>query len=168
MTNLIIPGEPQSARRLAERASQKQGPAWGPMAVAGTVVAAAAAADAGLRMFPFGFGEPQWEATTMIALLDRVPFVLLGLALMTGAAIAQARPKGLMVMAILTLLFAVVTGFAAFLLLTAVPRVIGARPDAAVLQGLRRNTTRGAFEAVACVLGSMWIAFRAWQNYKKL
>lgn len=163
-----MPRKASVGGRGEDRPGPKQAAGWGSAAVAGTAFAAAAAADIALRLYPFGFGEPLWEATTMIATLDRMPLVLLGLGLLVGAAIAQSRRIGLISLVGGTVLFAIVTGFAAFLMATAVPRVFGSGAEAQVLAGLRRNTTRATFEAVVCVAGSLWIAWRGWQQYQKL
>jgi len=168
VADLIMPRKAGAGGRGEDRPGPKQAAAWGSAAVAGTAFSAAAGADIALRLYPFGFGEPLWEATTMIVALDRMPLVLLGIGLLLGAAIAQSRRIGLFALAAVTVLFAIATGFAAFLLATAVPRVFASGAEAQVLAGLRRNTTRAAFEAAVCVLGALWIAWRGWQQYQKL
>ncbi len=167
MADLIVTGR-SSGSRGEERGGHRLAAAWGPVAVGGIACAAAAAADTGLHLVPIGFGDALWEAAAMIAALDRLPLIVLGVALVAGAAVAQARRRVLLAVAVTSLVLAIVAAFAGILATTAVPRVLAMAQDTPNLGELRRGATRAAMEAAACGAAALWIAWRTWQHHKKL
>ena len=159
----ILVGE--GKRRSSPAPSPESG--WQLLAGLGWLFALVAASDLALVWYPFGFGNPDWEISTVSATVDHLPLLTVGLALIFGASVANRK---------LWTLQATCIGFLILALFVVGSTIMFGRGVGAARQGLTdvesrtnltRVTTKTIIQAILYSIGFVWIAVKGFKHSKQ-
>jgi hypothetical protein len=119
--------------------------------------------DVGLAWVPSGFGSPEREFGTMLAMLNGLPLPALGLTLVMTAALADgyARVARAAALALVGLAALVVVG--AFVFATAIPLALRNAVGTSVRVGTEKAVLKGMALALLYPTACVAIAIRGWR-----
>jgi len=121
---------------------------WKVMSWAGLALVLVTAADFLLALVPLNVGDPQWEFGTVTVILNGMPAMAMGLALLIGSAAARGSRWQLRTFAtILFVLSALILAGITLYALT-VPIAFKSTTNAVVLFGLKKAVARTVVQAV--------------------
>ena len=110
-------------------------------------------AELGWGLYPYTFGNPEWEFGSLSDFLNRLPLLGLGLTLVLASALRRGFSTRALLWATLLLLVAVVVSVFGLLLLTNLPVVLASQPDGPIrvqlLKGAAKSGVQTAVYALA-------------------
>ena len=135
-------------RSDASRTAASPDLGWKVMGWGGLALVLVAAADFLLALVPLNVGDPQWEFGTVTVILNGMPAMAMGLALLVGSAAARgSRWQSRTLAVILFLTSAVILASITLYALT-VPIALKSTTNAVVLFGLKKAIARTVVQAV--------------------
>jgi hypothetical protein len=119
--------------------------AWRALAWFGLLLALIGLADVALRWYPLGVGSPEWEFATISGSLGSLPLATMGLAAMLASFLARGVRAGIITLAIVLLVLALLVGAAYTLFVLDIPLALRAPAPAslAVRQAIARTSVMG-------------------------
>jgi hypothetical protein len=108
--------------------------AWSAIVWLGFAFALIGWSDVFIGLYPYQVGNPDWEFGAVSAMLDSMPLGTLGVGMATAACTAQHRRLGLLVLAILATMAAMLLVLCGGMYGLAVPVVLKSIPDPTRLQ----------------------------------
>ena len=160
----ILVGEGKR-RSSASAPSPESG--WQLLGGLGWLFAVVAASDLALVWYPFGFGNPDWEISTVSATVDHLPLLTVGLALIFGASVANRRMWTLQGTCIAFLVLALFIVGSTLLFGRGVGAARQALTDAESRTNLSRVTTKTIIQAIVYCVAFVWIAIKGWKYSKQ-
>ena len=137
---------------VAKEASRAKAPApdfaWSLMSWVGLALVIVGGQDLVLALIPLRIGNPEWEFGTVTAMLNGMPAMTMGLALVLGGAAARGIRWLMRVAAVLlfVLAAAILAGFTLYAL--TIPIALSASNNPVIVLGLKKAIARTAVQAV--------------------
>lgn len=137
---------------------------WSLLGWIGLVFVGVGGVDLLLTWYPMQFGNQEWEFGTVSAVLDGLPVLTLGLALLMGAGTARGERWLVRTMAIVFVLLAILILISAILYVTNVPAALKTVTQPVIRTGLKKAIVKAAGQSVLYPLAYLWIARKAWRH----
>lgn len=131
---------------------------WQVLSVVGLCLVVAGAADLGLGLFPLRFGNPEWEFGSISNLLNRLPLVGLGLALVLVASLARRAVAATYVWSSILLLVAIVVFVFGLLYGTNLPLVLASLSEGTARSLLQKAIVKTVAQVVIFFVGFFIVA----------
>lgn len=121
---------------------------WAMLGWTGAVLAVVGAQDLLLSLLPLGIGNPEWEFGTVTAVLNGMPVLTMGLALLLASAAVRGLTLRVRVLAgaLFVLAALILVGFTLYAL--TIPVALGSVADPGILLGLKKAIAKTAVQAV--------------------
>jgi len=144
-----------------------RGSPWRSLGFAGSIITIIGIGQLILYIYPsMGFGSPEWEYGASAQLIGALPLPTLGLSALFVAALGSGSRRGLLFLAVLSLLLAIAVLLMFGLFVTVVPMALRATP-AHMRDPVYQTIARTALSGVGFGLLYLWAAWLAVHQFKR-
>jgi Ca2+/H+ antiporter len=129
------------------------------------VFALVSSADIALTWYPLAFGNAEWEFGTVTASLNGMPLLMIGLALMLGAAVARGQRWLIRTLSAIMVMLAIAVIAVALVYALTLPIALRAVSDAPLAAlGLKKAIAKTSIQVMLYPLAFLWLAASGWRH----